>query len=65
MKHFSTIETPAKGIATDHKHKELPKAAPKMPKGLGVTNATENSGAQESGTKKKRLHAVEAIKKPF
>jgi hypothetical protein len=65
MKHFSTIKTPEMGVAKDKvagKAMSAPKA--KMPSGLGVINAVENKEGQDSGFKKKRLHAVESLKYP-
>ena len=60
---MGTIKENPKAVA---KGKASNMAAPKAkaPKGLGNTQAVENKGGQESGTKKKRLHAVESLKYP-
>jgi hypothetical protein len=63
MKHIGTIKTPEKGVAKDKpSNMAAPKA--KVGKGLGVTNAVENKEGQDSGFKKKRLHAVESLHYP-
>jgi len=65
MKHFSTIKTPEMGVAKDKvAGKAMAKPSAKMPSGLGVVNAVENKEGQDSGFKKKRLHAVESLKYP-
>jgi hypothetical protein len=63
MKHFSTIATPEKGVAKDKaSNMATPKSNAK--KGLGNTQAVENKEGQDSGVKKKRLHAVEKLSYP-
>ena len=59
---MGTIKENPKAIAKDKAGKAAPKA--KAPKGLGNTQAVENKEGQESGFKKKRLHAVESLKYP-
>jgi hypothetical protein len=57
------IETFPKGVAKDKpSNMATPKA--KAPKGLGNTQAVENREGEESGFKKKRLHAVEKLSFP-
>lgn len=57
------IKEPAGAIVKDKKsNMSAPKA--KMPKGLGNTQAVENKEGQDSGFKKKRLHAVEKLHFP-
>jgi len=57
------IETFPAGVA---KNKPSNMATPKSnaKKGLGNTQAVENKGGQDSGVKKKRLHAVESLSYP-
>ena len=53
------------GVAKDKvAGKAMAKPSAKMPSGLGVVNAVENKEGQDSGFKKKRLHAVESLKYP-
>jgi hypothetical protein len=57
------IETFPKGVAKDKpSNMATPKSNAK--KGLGNTQAVENKGGQDSGVKKKRLHAVESLSYP-
>ena len=64
MKHFSTIQTPEKGVAKDKvAGKAMAKPSAKMPSGLGVVNAVENKEGQDSGFKKKRLEPIPGVKK--
>ena len=60
---YPIIKEPTGGIAKEKKsNMASPKA--KMPSGLGNTQAVENKEGQESGFKKKRLHAVEKLSFP-
>jgi hypothetical protein len=60
---YPIIKEPKNAIVKDKKsNMSAPKA--KMPKGLGNTQAVENKEGQESGFKKKRLHAVEKLSYP-
>lgn len=57
------IETFPKGVAKDKpSNMATPKSNAK--KGLSNTQAVENKGGQDSGVKKKRLHAVESLSYP-
>ena len=60
---YPIIKEPKNAIV---KNKASNMSAPKMkaPKGLGNTQAVENKEGQDSGFKKKRLHAVEKLHFP-
>jgi|GEM_PF-2771736 hypothetical protein len=58
-----TIKTPTKGIAKNRMKGKAPPAM-KMAKDMKDLKASETSGAQESGVKKKRMTAVASVKKP-
>ena len=57
------IETFPKGVAKD-KPSNIATPKSNAKKGLGNTQAVENKGGQDSGVKKKRLHAVESLSYP-
>ena len=60
---YPIIKEPKNAVVKDKKSNM---SAPKMkaPKGLGNTQAVENKEGQDSGFKKKRLHAVEKLHFP-
>ena len=60
---YPIIKEP-KGAIVKGKASNMAKPTMKAPKGLGNTQAVENKGAQDSGVKKKRTHAVESLKYP-
>jgi hypothetical protein len=59
---MGTIKTPMDAVVKNKSYMSAPKQ--KEVKGLGNTQAVENKEGQDSGVKKKRLHAVEALHYP-
>jgi hypothetical protein len=60
---YPIIKEP-KGAVVKNKASNMSVPKIKAPKGLGNTQAVENKEGQDSGFKKKRLHAVEKLHFP-
>jgi len=60
---YPIIKEP-KGAIVHNRMKGTSAPKAKAPKGLGNTQAVENKEGQDSGFKKKRLHAVEKLHFP-